>query len=314
MSLTQALFGMTQLSIGFEIALPGTAAFARKAEIPVSIRLFALDCLDLNLVPLKHGKKYIALTHFWGKKMDDLCAIQPTGDLGSSFPLQLSEIPLTIRDAIQVVQNIGRHYLCVDRYCLAPHNAAQRHEAISNMNQIYAGAELTTVALWVGDDRAGLPGVSSIPRSCSIQEVPIRGGHLIWTLPSLAKLINQSEWSFREWTYQEARLSWRCLFFSKHQLYFSCHEMTMSEALPDEPSTSSVARHLNSVGLQPLTFSEARRNIPNGLFLDRMVYSRRSFTYQRDALDAFRGILRLHPFVTLWGVPVARRGWDWIHA
>ena len=85
--------------------------------------------------------------------------------------------------------------------------------------------------------------------------------------------------------------------------------MTLSETLPNVSSTSSVAKHLHSRGLDPVNLSLDPKIIPSGLFLDRLTYSQKTLSYQHDALDAFRGILRLHRFITLWGIPITCIGW-----
>ena len=275
-----------------------------------SIQLYALDCWTNAIVPLNQNEKYVALSYVWGTAANAARVPRPTPEKDRSVGFQTSEVSLTIRDAMQVVRSINQRYLWVDKYCIVQGNASHRREAISNMDQIYAGAEVTIVALHGDNDGAGLPGVSSIPRS-SLQQVCIQNGHVISTLPPLATVLHQSIWSTRGWTYQEARLSRRCLFFSEHQVYFSCRLMTLSEAVPHRPSTSPVANRLNSTGLTPETFAAPGMWLaPVGLFLDRMTYTKRNLSYPQDALDAFKGILRLNPFVTLWGIPVARTGWD----
>lgn len=271
-----------------------------------SIQIYALDCLNNTVVPLSQNEKYVALSYVWGTMADAARFSTSATENDKVIASQPSDIPLTIRDAIQVVQNIGHRYLWVDRYCIPQTEISQKRQVILNMNQVYAGAEVTIVALYGHTIHAGLPGVSMIPRS-GRQQCLTQRGPIISTLPPLATVIGESTWSTRGWTYQEARLSRRCLFFTKYQVYFSCHAITLSEALSDGPSTSLVARNLNSRGLEPLTFSPSRNM--SGLFLDRLAYSQRTLSYQQDALDAFRGILRLHPFVTLWGIPVTLVGW-----
>lgn len=110
------------------------------------------------------------------------------------------------------MKKTGKRYLWVDRYCIPQSDIQQRREAILNMNQIYDDAEVTIVALCGNNIRAGHPGVSSVFRS-GLQPVSTQGGQLVSTLPHLDTVICQSTWSTRGWTYQEARLSRRCLFF-----------------------------------------------------------------------------------------------------
>jgi hypothetical protein len=48
--------------------------------------------------------------------------------------------------------------------------------------------------------------------------------------------IQSSAWITRGWTYQEAVLSRRCLFFTDEQVYFVCKQMTCCEAIHSLPN------------------------------------------------------------------------------
>lgn len=142
----------------------------RSNENNPSIQLYGLDCLNNTIVPLSQNEKYVALSYVWGTTADAARFSVSTTNDDRVITLQPSDIPLTIRDAIEVVKEIGKRYLWVDRYCIPQSDISQRREAILNMNQIYAGAEVTIVALYGNNIRAGLPGVSSISRS-GLQQV-----------------------------------------------------------------------------------------------------------------------------------------------
>jgi len=192
-----------------------------------------VDCIDENLVMSKPGDQYIALSYYvWGSRHD-------LGN-GSSHAISLTNVPLTIRDTVQVMRNLGRRFLWVDRYCIDQTNELLKSLMISHMDDIYERSEVTIVALHRQDDEGGLPGVSTVSRIPQ-QYYETSKGSLISSCPPIRTLIEKSTWNTRAWTYQEARLSQRCLFFSEHQVYFVCNQCTWSEAVPFEPSRN----HLN---------------------------------------------------------------------
>lgn len=90
-------------------------------------------------MPLSQNEKYVALSYVWSTIADAARFITAIEN-DETIALQPSDIPLTTRDAIQVVQKIRHHYLWVDRYCISQTDISQKREVILNMNQVYVGA------------------------------------------------------------------------------------------------------------------------------------------------------------------------------
>jgi hypothetical protein len=175
-----------------------------------------------------------------------------------------------------------------------------------NMDQIYRNAEATIVAMYGENDAAGLPGISRVSRKPQ-PEFPLTHGCLVSSCPPLATLIQTSIWATRGWTYQEARLSRRCLFFTEHQVYVTCLETTASEAVPSESQSCRISWMLNRSRLDEGLFLP-RTSIAKGFCSDRLAFSQRTLSKDSDILDAFRGILSRSGFVTIWGVPITPPG------
>jgi hypothetical protein len=173
---------------------------------------------------------------------------------------------------------------------------------LRNMDQIYENAEATIVAMYGGNDGARLPGVSGISRTPQPCFRTARGC-LVSSCPPVSTLIQTSKWAARGWTYQEARLSRRCLFFGEHQVYIVCRETSRSEAVSSESRSCWISSLLNSRCPDAGLFGP-RTSIANGFCRDRLAFSQRTLSYESDILDAFRGILNHSPFVTFWGVPI----------
>jgi hypothetical protein len=99
--------------------------------------------------------RYVALSYVWGKT-NGTETVPP-------FPELPRRLPTVVQDAIKVTKKLHERYLWVDRYCIPPRDADEKenHEQFSNMDLIYAGAELTIVAGAGGDAAYGLPSVST---------------------------------------------------------------------------------------------------------------------------------------------------------
>jgi Heterokaryon incompatibility protein (HET) len=267
-----------------------------------------IDCVQETVVQAKPDQQYLTLSYVWGHA-NSTSEPQPGGESRiSQGVFSFAELPPTIYDAICVVRKLGMRYLWVDRYCINHEDCAEETVMIRSMGQIYANAQATIVALYGWDDGAGLPGVSKTPRTPQPHFVLGTGdGCLISSFPRLPNMIADSQWNTRGWTYQEARLSRRCFFFTEYQVYFVCQESSQSEAVPSDPGTNSISSLLNNNRLNASLFGY---NVvaAEGLYLDRMMFSQRRLTYESDVLDAFRGLLARSPFITFWGVPVIPAG------
>ena len=253
--------------------------------------LSLIDCTTGSIVNRSLSDQFLALSYVWGPQNETL---------NSADYFSLQNAPLTIRDAAKAVLELGRRYLWVDRYCINQHDESEKKTMIDNMDLIYESADATLVALDGDHDQSGLPGVSTLYRA----KQPIfdtNTGHIIHSFPEIRQLIEISKWNTRGWTYQEARLSRQCLFFSRYQVYLVCRHSTWSEAVPFDPIINWVTKLLNSQKLDSTLFGIDRFG---GCWRDRLEYSRRNLTCETDALNAFRGVLRRSSFITLWGVPI----------
>ncbi|OTA85652.1 hypothetical protein M434DRAFT_36086 [Hypoxylon sp. CO27-5] len=243
-----------------------------------------LDCQTLEIVTAQPSDAYVALSYVWGKQQDNTSSIQ--------------DCPATIRDAIEVTIKIGYRYLWVDRYCINQHHSAEKYTEIQQMGRIYNGASLTIVAAAGSGPDHGLPGVSK-PR----KQRPPTKTLSEWTITGFPDdphhLITSSVWMSRAWTYQEALLSRRRLYFTDQVLYFECQKNIQEESYVDMDGDGH-AFFLNGKlpGYQAY-----------GILRYISDYSRRRSTYENDYLNAFLGVLGYMaeakpPIFHLCGVPI----------
>src|SRR3954468_25000254 len=126
---------------------------------------------------------------------------------------------------------LGYHYFWVDYICIDQMNLSTKMQQISIMNDIYCGAFATLVALDGTSANDGLPRVGkTFPFTPQMVVDMGRGNQLVAELPSLGHQLSSSTWARRGWTFQEGLLSQRRVFFTRHQVYFSCQFIERAES------------------------------------------------------------------------------------
>ncbi|KAK7972318.1 hypothetical protein PG988_006452 [Apiospora saccharicola] len=208
------------------------------------------------------------------------------------------------------------------------------------MDSIYENATLTIIAATGKNGNQGLPGVSTDREK---KEDPYRHGNfsVAWMPPSPYVEIRASSWSTRGWTYQEAILSRRRIFFTDHQVYFECRSMACCESLgfPWQTSTQETETpfgrgpfrlprifdvpFLNVSGSVPFAPSRCLALGPrlvaepapekavtfNAYTCCVEKFSERVLTVDSDSLNAFGGMIKSFESLDranlrhLWGVP-----------
>ena len=260
--------------------------------------LRGIDCINREVVQLG-SDDYVALSYVWGR----------------SAPIDLKNPPQLILDAITATQRLKCRYLWVDQCCIDQGNDEEKHHQIQNMDKIYEGALCTIIAVSAEDLDFPFPGIS-VPRKTQPSAI-IEGQRLVSSLSRLSSLNAHSKWATRGWTYQEALLSRRCVFFTNEQVYFVCRMMDCCESID-----------------RPADLHERQSNWVDGPLTTRMFdqddvdvrdtnvartshhshdqvkdYTQRQLTYNNDVLMAFRGLLNRSNFHSFWGIHL----YDYVH-
>lgn len=176
-------------------------------NFPVNERV--INCTARRLVPMTEECRYMALSYVWGASSSDDIIAQVESEVLNDGILP-NPLPHTIEDAINATQSLGIRYMWVDRYCIEQHHSADKLHQISQMANIYNRAVATLVALG-SHDNVGLPGVTERPEPFHIFHMR-RSRYTFVPAPGLQQSLQQSVWSTRGWTFQEAMLSRRCIF------------------------------------------------------------------------------------------------------
>lgn len=266
--------------------------------------LAVIDCQSREDVEIPAGTEYVTLSYVWGSGG---AALESDCAAGTSSRM----LPLTVEDSLLVCLKLGYRYLWVDRYCIPQTDPTERHRLLQKMDEIYANSTLTIVACAGKDPHHGLPGVTR-PRAglpgILIKYPLYEASWYLQALP-MAEDIDQSIWASRGWTYQEALLSRRKLYFTDSQLYFEgvqsmqCEWAARSTNKPtgDAPRVLSQLDHLGK---------------PDQIYKCINAYSWRKVSFESDALNAMLGIFAAfdhrHQVRHIWGMPYmsAHEGFD----
>jgi hypothetical protein len=126
----------------------------------------AFRCIDVEqdcVAILPSGCRYAALSYVWGRKKFFTTLSSNVEDLEKPHSLNkpeyLDKVPLTIKDAIHVMREIGIRYLWVDNLCIVQDNLEQKTETIKTMDLVYSAADLVVVAAGSVDAYAGISGI-----------------------------------------------------------------------------------------------------------------------------------------------------------
>jgi hypothetical protein len=209
------------------------------------------DVLRLVLGEQIRGeKKYVALSHCWGDpkdyeilpycttlkhigehkddKVPPYCTTpESIGRRQEGF--KIAELPLTFRDAIEVVRHLGVNYLWIDSLCIIQGKGGDWEEESKMMEDVYALAYCTIAATSADDSYAGF-----LARISEYMYVEGDSGQRVYISTDIADFDNEVENSrlhTRAWVMQERFLSCRTIHFGNNQMYWECGEGIYCEDL-----------------------------------------------------------------------------------
>ncbi|KAH7347977.1 heterokaryon incompatibility protein-domain-containing protein [Pyrenochaeta sp. MPI-SDFR-AT-0127] len=281
-----------------------------KSESRSTLQAFrVIDCTTRQIIPAPTNCAFNALSYVWGE------VHEPAHMEEFKLPPKL---PRTVEDSIALTMKLGMQYLWVDRYCINQTVAMDKHTQIQQMGAIYGAAQLTIIAASGKDSSAGLPGTTKARRAVAVEH--IGSLTLIPHLTDGLAEIRDSVWATRAWTFQEGFLSRRRLFFTDRQAVYICTASVYSESGSMEDYTSRISQPGPLSSLLPS--DQNKRSVQPGehILAPAMTlleeYTKRSLSYDSDALNAIVGALKTlqslsQPIHHIWGVPFVER--QYIH-
>ena len=277
------------------VMLPGTESFLPMLETAPSFRL--IDVVEERVVESSIRCRFLALSYVWGGYQQFQSTKQNQNFLGQRCSLRDAELPLTIRDAIDLVRETGERYLWVDSLCITQDDDEYKMEQIRLMDQIYNNAVAVIVCATGKNAEAGLIGFRSVSRKWTQYTAAIQGlivANYAERTDSMEEIWG-SKWRSRAWTFQEEMLARRQLTFTSNEVIFESAEGEFSEQFHD---LSSRLPHLERSDETDTHFTQSslQRRFSSGETFEKYTdliseYSARQMSYSTDALNAIEGVL-----------------------
>ncbi|KAF7557402.1 hypothetical protein G7Z17_g663 [Cylindrodendrum hubeiense] len=253
------------------------------------------------------GTRYTALSYTWGqcsyrKNTEDMLKqLQQPGILSTGQ--FASQLPPTIRNAMDIVKAVGQRYIWIDALCIIQDDLESLTRNLNQMQLIYANAHFCIMGATGSGADFGLRGLKGIshPRDLELRVYELAGGDKL-AAGSLAldpSSGTKHAYSQRSWTFQEWLFSRRRIVFNHGPLKWQCQCACWYEHLEVNPladnkwSLAAREKFGPSPSVWDLTSTVSEFNI-------------KSLTMSEDAPKSFAGIQamlhRVHPGGLLFGL------------
>lgn len=208
-----------------------------RQSLPIVLRV--IDVEQNRVVQAPEGCQYVALSYRWAQSTVSMVdhdahqgaasklKLEPSAAV--DFEVDMRNVPRTIRDAMDVVKDLGGRYLWVDALCVPQSDALAKARLFENMDLVYQYSVLTIVAAGAHDASGPIPGLGPDIRRARPRAEVIDGCTIGLPHPTLEGALEQSPWAHRAWTYQENYTSIRKLFFTQDRVFYKCLEGIDSE-------------------------------------------------------------------------------------
>lgn len=266
----------------------------------LSTSIALIDVEDMMIISATTERRYLALSYVWGEHlsfettMSNMASLRHKGGLGT----YMGEIPRTIKDAMDVVRNLGERYLWVDRLCIEQDNVTQKKVHIQKMDVIYSHALMTIIA------HAGVAATSPLPglRPGTRLNMPTKQiGDTVMSVRAPTPWESGAPHETRGWTLQEQLMSKRCLYFDFHTTWFQCDKGICREIDALGGHDHELLQPPISFNMQPLQsrLVDARDRTRRlnyaweiyATIVER--YRTRQLRYAEDAVPGMEGVARL---------------------
>jgi hypothetical protein len=252
------------------------------------------------------GLRFVALSYVWG----DSCNTDwstTSNILQRMTHLDPSTQPATIKDAIKVCERLGERHIWADRLCILQDDENDKSLQVQAMASICSAAKFVIVDASSDSMNDGMVGISRTRKSHVSEEFCELSINI--QLSALWDVVDPSPWNSPGWTYQEAILPKRKLFFTESQIIYECalriqHEETlayhsfdhsMHDKINYPTTTTSLCYGVEEDGDQRLrrnNLNNRKEEKPWEAFVRHLPrYRRRKLRYTSDVLNAFSAII-----------------------
>jgi hypothetical protein len=194
------------------------------------------NVLRLDCATQIDGRKYIALSHCWGKlPIKDKKQFCTTQDniVQRLKGFSISDLPKTFQDAVKVTRELRIPYLWIDSLCIIQYEDNEedwKHES-GRMEKVFSLAYCTIAATSAVDSKAGFLERNVSTEYILVQDASGRRFYICTGMDNFNNDVEKAQLNTRAWVMQERILSQRTIHFSNNQTYWECGEGVYCENL-----------------------------------------------------------------------------------
>jgi hypothetical protein len=278
---------------------------SRTSQMHSSFPSYLIDVERGCLVAAPERPCYVALSYVWGGAEASACAtianVQALQEYNGFYNGTIS-LPRLIRDAINLVRDLGLTHLWVDRISVVQDDESTKHHQLNAIGEIYAGALFTLVAaqnkeaalsLYGSRKMALVSAKSSIGQGTKKSDGQSLSGAQYMLQQAMSLM--ETKWYSRRWTFQEYQFSTRRVIFQNNTVnweflcasWHECQDITIQ--MPASPHVA-----IPSLGSPPTKTGLPVAGLNSSPWPDMIRYTRlmalfneRDLTFPEDVLDAF---------------------------
>ncbi|CAG7554650.1 unnamed protein product [Fusarium equiseti] len=256
--------------------------------------------------------RFVALSYTWGQTrsfrttMSKKEQLEKPGSL--NLPRIASQVPNTIRDAIELTRLLGENWLWVDSLCIVQDDPVALGHELKQMHRIYASSFLTIIAKDGHNADYGLRGLYGISSArCTKQSIvrlarDERLSFMETNWPNSSSTIY--DYTQRMWTFQEQVFSKRCLTFESGYVTWQCNCANWTEHQTYHPEADgSLEGDLHQFKHLMVPHVPALNNLATLV----KTFNGRSLNFEENVFDTFSGfhthLNGLYPSGLVFGHP-----------
>ncbi|EMT74574.1 hypothetical protein FOC4_g10000287 [Fusarium odoratissimum] len=267
----------------------------KQLESPLPTRVVSVGSsdADIRLVELKNvPARYVTLSHCWGRKQPLRTIIANFEDMKKS--IDANSLPIVFQQAIWIVRMLKIDYIWIDSLCIIQDSQSDWELESLQMCDYYENSFLTistatspnsTIPFLGPRDKRWWPAKLNLTNGSSNEDVYAQ------RIPSEPE--EEGILFTRAWTWQEAAMSSRTVYFTPSELIWECLEHVVPQRyIPDLEASERL-------GFSKVFSTSSDANIMNYVWdmWDDLVtcWSRRHLTFVTDKLPALSGVAsRVH--------------------
>ncbi|KAG2739794.1 HET-domain-containing protein [Suillus brevipes Sb2] len=257
--------------------------------LPKSMRV--VDVTRMAVVRAPPSCRFVALSYLWGGIGEEYWTRRANlKQRRAQGGLDLSLLPGTILDTIQLVRQLGERYLWIDALCIVQDDPKDKTVQIGVMDLIYGSSVFTIFAAGGTSAHDPLPGIRPGTRDPKQQIAKIQGLHLAVPLILPREAVASSVWDTRGWTYQELILSRRRIFLTAH------HDIWSEDVIAERINLPWASHPLKQKGASGFTFLRAPPQWMRSTYIEHYMnmvgkYTQRKLTMESDIVNAVTALV-----------------------